>query len=118
MPGLCAGLVHIKRDESRHIAYGVYLLSRLVAEDHSVWDVIEQRMEELRPLTEAIIRSGYQGYPDGINPFGLRVGEFSDYAANQFRKRFERISKARTRTLAEIDASAETEDPEEVPAEL
>src|SRR5690348_18159439 len=26
MPGLCTGLVHIKRDESRHIAYGVYLL--------------------------------------------------------------------------------------------
>src|SRR5271157_897045 len=25
MPGLCAGLVNIKRDESRHIAYGVYL---------------------------------------------------------------------------------------------
>src|SRR6478672_8793753 len=41
MPGLCEALVQIKRDESRHIAYGVYLLSRLVAEDAAVWDVIE-----------------------------------------------------------------------------
>ena len=113
MPGLCTGLVHIKRDESRHIAYGVYLLSRLVAEDPAVWDVIEERMAELRPLTEAIIRSGYEAYPDGINPFGLRVGEFSDFAANQFRKRYERISKSRNRTLAEIDAEDEAEEPEE-----
>src|SRR5205807_3625997 len=81
MPGLCAGLVNIKRDESRHIAYGVYLLSRLVAEDPSVWDVIEERMEELWPLTEAIIRSGYEAYPDGVNPFGLRLDELSEYAA-------------------------------------
>src|SRR3954466_12794340 len=49
MPGLCASLVHVKRDESRHIAYGVYLLCRLVAEDPAIWDVIEARMSELFP---------------------------------------------------------------------
>ena len=118
MPGLCAGLVNIKRDESRHIAYGVYLLSRLVAEDPSIWDVIEQRMEELRPLIDAIIRSGYEDYPDGISPFGLRVDEFSDYAANQFRKRYERIAKARDATLAEIEAASEPTEVEDLVAEV
>ena len=118
MPGLCAGLVNIKRDESRHIAYGVYLLSRLVAEDPSVWDVIERRMAELRPLIDAIIRSGYEAYPDGVGPFGIRGQESSEYAANQFRKRYERISKARTRTLAEIEASTEPGDVEDLVAEL
>jgi len=118
MPGLCAGLVNIKRDESRHIAYGVYLLSRLVAEDPSVWDVIEDRMAELRPLAEAIIRSGYEAYPDGVNPFGLRVDEFSEFATSQFRKRYERISKARNRTVAEIEASSEPSDVEDLVAEL
>jgi len=118
MPGLCAGLVNIKRDESRHIAYGVYLLSRLVAEDPSIWDVIEQRMEELRPLIDAIIRSGYEDYPDGISPFGLRVDEFSDYAANQFRKRYERIAKARDATLAEIEAASEPAEVEDLVAEV
>ncbi len=68
MPGLCAGLVNIKRDESRHIAYGVYLLSRLVAEDHTVWQVIEERMTELQPLTEAIVASAYEDNPDGDHP--------------------------------------------------
>jgi len=118
MPGLCAGLVNIKRDESRHIAYGVYLLSRLVAEDHAVWEVIEERMQELRPLTDAIIRSGYDMYPEGVNPFGLRLDEFSEFAANQFRKRFERIAKARERTLAEIEASSEPAEVEDLLAEV
>jgi ribonucleoside-diphosphate reductase beta chain len=118
MPGLCAGLVNIKRDESRHIAYGVYLLSRLVAEDASVWDVIEARMSELRPLTDAIIRSGYEAYVDGVSPFGLRGDEFREYAANQFRKRYDRIARARTRTLAEIEASSEPPEVEDLVAEL
>src|SRR5205807_9168163 len=87
MPGLCAGLVNIKRDESRHIAYGVYLLSRLVAADRSVWDAIEERMNELRPLTDAIFRFGDEAYPDGVNPFGVPVQEFSEFATSQFRKR-------------------------------
>jgi ribonucleoside-diphosphate reductase beta chain len=118
MPGLCAGLVNIKRDESRHIAYGVYLLSRLVAEDPSIWEVIEQRMQELRPLIDAIIISGYEDYPDGINPFGLRGDEFSAYAANQFRKRYERIAKARDATLAEIEASSDPAEVEDLVAEV
>jgi ribonucleoside-diphosphate reductase beta chain len=118
MPGLCAGLVNIKRDESRHIAYGVYLLSRLVAEDPTVWDVIEERMQELRPLMEAIIRSGYEMYPDGVNPFGLRLDEFSEFASDQFRKRLQRIAKARERTLAEIEASSEPAEVEDLLAEV
>jgi len=118
MPGLCAGLVNIKRDESRHIAYGVYLLSRLVAEDPGVWEVIEERMEELRPLMEAIIRSGYEMYPARVNPFGLRLDEFSEFASDQFRKRLQRIAKARERTLAEIEASSEPAEVEDLLAEV
>jgi ribonucleoside-diphosphate reductase beta chain len=118
MPGLCAGLVNIKRDESRHIAYGVYLLSRLVAEDEAVWPAIEERMQELRPLMDEIIRSGYEAYPDGVNPFGLRGAEFSEFAANQFRKRYERISKARRSTLAEIEAANEPAEVDDLLAEV
>jgi ribonucleoside-diphosphate reductase beta chain len=118
MPGLCAGLVNIKRDESRHIAYGVYLLSRLVAEDPSVWEVIEGRMEELRPLTDAIIRSGYKAYPNGVSPFGLRGEEAREFAATQFRKRYERIAKARDSTLAEVEASSEPGEVADLVAEV
>lgn len=118
MPGLCAGLVHIKRDESRHIAYGVYLLSRLVAEDEAVWPAIEERMQELRPLIDEIIRAPYAAYSNGRSPFGHHVDEFADFAANQFRKRYERIARARQSTLAEIEATSEPEEVEDLLTEV
>lgn len=118
MPGLCSGLVNIKRDESRHIAYGVYLLSRLVAEDPSVWEAIAERMEELRPLAEEIIALGYAAYPNGVNPFGLRADEFTEFARRQFRKRYERISKARDHTLAEVEAALEPAEVDDLLAEV
>jgi ribonucleoside-diphosphate reductase beta chain len=118
MPGLCEGLVHIKRDEARHIAYGVYLLSRLVAEHPDVWEAIEERMEELRPLTEEIVQAGYKLYPDGVSPFGLRMDEYAEFGANQFRKRYERIAKARDRTLAEIEAEREPGEVDSLLAEV
>ena len=107
MPGLCEGLVSVKRDESRHIAYGVYLLSRLVAEDPSVWDVIDERMNDLGPLAIEVIAGGYEQYPDKISPFGIRQEDAVEFARTQLRKRYDRIARARDRTLDEIEATAE-----------
>ena len=55
MPGLKYGIGLLKRDESRHLAYGVFLISRLVAEDHSLWPIVEQYMER---FTHACARRG------------------------------------------------------------
>jgi ribonucleoside-diphosphate reductase beta chain len=109
MPGLCEALVQIKRDESRHIAYGIYLLSRLVASDAAIWDVIEKRMNELFPYALGVVTETFEQYEDGVTPFGLEESAFVDFATSQFMKRYERISKSRGKTLAEIDALAEAE---------
>jgi ribonucleoside-diphosphate reductase beta chain len=109
MPGLCRALVHIKQDESRHIAYGVYLLSRLVAADAAVWDVIEARMSELFPYALGVVTETFERYGDDPPPFGLEQSTFVDYATSQFAKRYERISRARGKTLAEIDTLAEAD---------
>ena len=109
MPGLCAALVDIKRDESRHIAYGVYLLSRLVAEDAAIWDVIESRMEELFPFALGVVSETFSMYENGVTPFGLEQSMFTDYASSQFARRYSRIERSRGRTLAEVDAIAEEE---------
>ncbi len=109
MPGLCEALVQIKRDESRHIAYGVYLLSRLVAADAAVWDVIEARMNELFPYALGVVTETFERYENGVTPFGLEQEEFVEYSTGQFAKRYERISRARCKTLAEIDALAEAD---------
>jgi ribonucleoside-diphosphate reductase beta chain len=106
MPGLCDALVEIKRDESRHIAYGVYLLSRLVAEDAAVWDVIEARMQELFPHALGVVTETFDRYEDGITPFGLEMSTFTEFATAQFGKRYDRIARARGKTFEEIDQEA------------
>ena len=107
LPGLCEALVQIKRDESRHIAYGVFLLSRLVAADATVWDVIEQRMNELFPYALGIVSETFERYENGVTPFGLEMETFTEFATSQFGKRYDRIARSRGKTLAEIDRIAE-----------
>ena len=101
LPTQRMGITHTKQDEARHIAYGVYLLSRLMAEDPDLFDVVESTMNELLAPALGIIEETLGSY-DPI-PFGLTVADFTDFALGQFQKRFERIQRARGMTLAEID---------------
>jgi ribonucleoside-diphosphate reductase beta chain len=101
MPGMQQVIGHLRRDEARHIAYGVYLLSRLVAEHGApVWTAIERRMETLLPLALAMIGESLEPYE--VVPFGLKVEDFTGFAISQFGKRVARLEKARGQTLAEV----------------
>ena len=100
MPGTRRGIALLKQDESRHIAYGIYLLSRLVAEDGTLWDVLEERMNELLPAALGVIGDVFAAY-DPV-PFGLVEEDFTDYALAQFQKRVARLERARTMSLEEI----------------
>ncbi len=98
MPGLQQGIQYIKRDESRHIAYGVFLISRLVAADKSLWPVVEDRMHE---LFNAIARNQEQnGSPKSVRT----------YARQQFEKRLTRIGRAREQTVEQVNTSAESDE--------
>jgi ribonucleoside-diphosphate reductase beta chain len=92
MPGLREGLAHVKLDESRHIAYGVYLLSRLVDDDPQLWEVAESRMSELLPHALSFIEETFAGYGP-TSPFGVRLDELTEYAQRQFAKRLDRIRR-------------------------
>ena len=92
---------YVQSDEARHLAYGVFFLSRLVAEHGAeVWRTIETRMEQLLPVALGVIEEGFAPY-DPI-PFGLEPGDFVAFAQEQFRRRFARIEKAREQTLDEV----------------
>ena len=106
LPGLRSGLGYVKRDEARHIAYGIYLLSRLVAADAALWEVVAARMEELLPLALGFVQETYEPWGD-VSPFGVERDTVLAWATTQFQRRFERIERARGKTLAEIDALAE-----------
>jgi ribonucleoside-diphosphate reductase beta chain len=109
MPGLRKGISLLKQDESRHIAYGVYLLSRLVAEHPEEWDTLDMQMNSLLPFAIGVIGDAFAAYE--VVPFGLVEDDFINYAMSQFTKRFGRLEKARGASLDEINRVArETED--------
>ena len=110
MPGLREGVGYLKRDEARHLAYGVFLLSRLVAEDGALWSVVEQRMEELLPIALSVIDETLSAYEP--IPFGLRAEDFVDFALAQYQRRIARIERARGQTLAEVYAATDGADSE------
>jgi ribonucleoside-diphosphate reductase beta chain len=102
MPGMRQMVSYLKRDESRHIAYGVFLLSRLVAEHGDrIWNVIEARINELLQPALSMIFEAFAPYGDDV-PFGLSVEQFSTFATVQFQHRLERVMKARSQTLEEV----------------
>jgi ribonucleoside-diphosphate reductase beta chain len=109
LPGLRKGIALLKQDESRHIAYGVYLLSRLVAEHPKEWDTLESQMNALLPFAIGVIGDAFAAYE--VVPFGLVEDDFVNFAMRQFTKRFERLEKAKGAKLDEINQVAqETEE--------
>ena len=108
MPGLRKGIALLKQDESRHIAYGIYLLSRLVAEHPDLWESLETHMNTLLPSAVGVIGDTFAAYD--VVPFGLKEEDFIEYAMDQFSKRFERLERARGASLAEINRIANEAD--------
>lgn len=111
MPGTREGIRLLKQDESRHIAYGVYLLSRLIATDPQVWDHIVERMNELVLHAMGVIDEIFASYDP--MPFNLQIETFSTFALNQFQRRLNRLELASRQSLNEIDNLA-TDDEESV----
>jgi ribonucleoside-diphosphate reductase beta chain len=100
LPGQQAGIRLLKQDESRHIAYGVYLLSRLVAADDALWELVDETMNTLLLPALGVISDAFASY--AVMPFGLDESDFVDFAMSQFQKRYERLEKARGASLEEL----------------
>ncbi len=107
MPGIREFIGKLKQDESRHIAYGIFLISRLVAENgDDVWAAVESQMNKLIQPAMGQISEAYIRFGDNI-PFGLDLNEATTYAMGQFQKRWARIERARNQSIEEIYKIAE-----------
>ncbi len=93
LPGLVAGFEHIKRDESRHIAYGLYALTQLLSAQPDLWDDYNDTLNDLLPLAIGVIPDALARYGDQI-PFGLDLAEMTEYALDQFQKRYGVLQRA------------------------
>jgi len=105
MPGMQQVAALLKLDESRHLAYGMFLLSRLVVEHgDAVWDAITQRMNELVTPAVAVINEAFAAYPADRMPFDLQPETFVQFAMGQFEKRMQRLERARHQSIEQIHA--------------
>jgi ribonucleoside-diphosphate reductase beta chain len=106
MPATQQGVALLKSDEARHLAYGVWLLSRLVAaHGEPVWSAVEARMEALLPAALGIVEEAFTAYAGcGEMPFGLDQAEFLQFATRQFEARLARIARAREGGVTEDES--------------
>ncbi len=100
MPGTTQGIDKLKQDESRHIAYGIFLISRLMSENPDLWDVAETTMNALLMPAVGVVTEAFACY-DPV-PFGMKVDDFTNYSMMQYQKRYERIAKARGASLDDV----------------
>jgi ribonucleoside-diphosphate reductase beta chain len=100
MPGTCEGIDKLKQDESRHIAYGIYLISRLILENPELWNLAEETMNMLLVSALGVVSESFEPYE--VIPFGLDPDDFTAFAMAQFQKRYTRIAQAREGSLDTI----------------
>ncbi|RLT39644.1 MAG: R2-like ligand-binding oxidase [Chloroflexi bacterium] len=102
LPGQQQGIVHLKQDESRHIAFGIYLIERLIAAEPELWEVAQTQMNELLMPALGVVQETFDIYGEAM-PFGLTPQVFTDYALSQFESRLNRIASAAQMTPAAVD---------------
>ena len=99
MPGLLEGIKNIKRDESRHIGFGTFLLQRLISEDSEMLDYSLGKLEELMPLAVEINLSASTGE---YNAFGVALADSLTFMQKQLNARVEVLKRAKGKTLEEL----------------
>ena len=105
MPGQCKRIRLLKQDESRHIAYGIYYIYRLLAAHGELLPVIDDTMNVLLPSALAVVGDMFVAYD--VVPFGLVEDDFVNYALDQFNQRYQRIERVRDTSPEELEQSAE-----------
>lgn len=93
MPGTVRAVELVQRDESRHIAFGIYMLSRLCQSAPGLWDSLIARLNHLLSLALTVVGDIFAPYGEDI-PFGLNPADFVEYAAVQFDHRLSALERA------------------------
>ncbi|WP_226641752.1 R2-like ligand-binding oxidase [Mesobacillus subterraneus] len=107
MPGLLKGIGNLKRDESRHIGYGTFLLQRLICEHPHLYEFVEGKMQELTPLAIRLNQEGFKG--KDVSTFGNQIEDTMNFTMKQLSVRMEILSRARGKRIEEIYRVSETE---------
>lgn len=100
MPGLLKAIEYLKRDESRHIAYGTYLLQRLISEHPQLFDRVIKKLDELAPLALALNTEG-MAFEDDEK--GKKAStEIMNFSKKQLMARIDILSRAKTKNIEDL----------------
>ena len=70
-PALKQGITLIRRDEARHIAYGCYVLQRLLEEHPEAEGCFERELVAIEEFVDSAAGQTLEPFEDGKIPFGL-----------------------------------------------
>ncbi len=93
MPAFARGLEYVQRDEARHIAFGLYLLKRIVGENPELRETITARSDRLMNVTQGIIMETFEDYLPDI-PLGLDLNDIMLYSGKQFMARMNVLQRS------------------------
>jgi ribonucleoside-diphosphate reductase beta chain len=94
MPGLTQGLEYVQRDEARHVAFGLYLLSRLLTDEPALWSAVEAQLNKLLPLAQGVFMELLSEFLPNI-PFDLDLNDIVGYAGRQYMARLSVLERVR-----------------------
>jgi ribonucleoside-diphosphate reductase beta chain len=104
MPGLQRAIALMRRDESRHIAFGVYFLRRLVLQyGDRAYGAFLARLSELRPLVEDSTRH-FMSFLEGEHAFGISTDDLLRVSRKRFARRLQQVVDAHVQTRRQARA--------------
>jgi ribonucleoside-diphosphate reductase beta chain len=109
LPGMQKLIKHIGDDERRHMAWGTFTCRRHVAADDALWDVVEERMQELLVPAMGVVTGTFEQFGDEEPPFDVDMNEMAEYAMDKVGRRLGAIESARGASLLDIDVDATPE---------
>lgn len=107
MPGLLEGIGNLKKDESRHIGYGTFLLQRLICEHPHLFDFVTAKMSELAPLAIRLNQEGIAGRE--VSSFGGNPDDVMNFTMKQLAVRMEVLARAKDKKIEEIYKYSDSE---------
>ena len=113
LPGMQKIIKHIGDDERRHMAWGTFTCRRHVAADDTLWDAVDERMQELLVPAMGVVTGTFEQFEGEDPPFGVDISEMAEYAMDKVGRRLGAIESARGANLLDIDVDASPEQLEE-----
>jgi ribonucleoside-diphosphate reductase beta chain len=91
LPGFVRGFNLIARDEHRHVAFGARFLRDKATEDPENANAIEQTLQEVLPIADAVLAPPWAEQVDTFELFGVSLDDTRAFAAQALSRRLKVI---------------------------